>query len=341
MKKKTKKAKDSKKPKKADKAANALKDKKSKKGEKRDKAKKSTVKKSIPKDSPAHYSDGHPLDEIQFLESKIILKGERFTSLDSFNEFAKLVKRAAEESGVGFSRKGFKGLQPELREVLFLDTADFKLYNNAFILRRRTPYEHGFLAGDPEMVFKFRHTDQAKTAELDVRPKLAGPYLIKFKAEALPLKDELGGIRMLYSHNAQFPMSSLHESDRNSMATLVRVFPALAALNSSEGENVEFVNQTAVVEVLLDIGMLDFGKGITSKANVAVWRTRGDEKQLVGEFAYQCKFRRESDVDAAAMKRNEQFFVALQHIASDWVAPGINKTGAVYRLKGNPPSANE
>src|SRR5450432_1399577 len=222
MKKKSKKVKDAKKPKKTEKSAKQKKTKK---------AKKPTSTKSGAGgsgESPAHYSDGHPLDEIQFLESKIILKGERFTSLDSFNEFAKLVQRAADATGVGFSRKGFKGLQPELREVLFLDTADFKLYNNAFILRRRTPYEHGFLAGDPEMVFKFRHTDHDKTANMDARPKLAGPYEIKFKAEMLPLKDELGGIRMLYSHNAQFPLSSLHEGDRNAMATLIRVFPALS-----------------------------------------------------------------------------------------------------------------
>ena len=52
---------------------------------------------------------------------------------------------------------------------------------------------------------------------------------------------------------------------------------------------------TAAAEVLLDIGMLDFGKGVTAKANVAVCRTRGDEKQLVGEFAYQCKFKRRDE----------------------------------------------
>ena len=61
----------------------------------------------------------------------------------------------------------------------------------------------------------------------------------------------------------------------------------------------------AVEEVLLDIGMLDFGKGVEAKANVAVWRTRGNEKQLVGEFAYQCKFEREDERHAVAMKRAE------------------------------------
>ena len=208
----------------------------------------------------------------------------RFTSVESFYDFAKIVKRAAENADVDFSTKGFKGLLPQIREVLFVDTEDYKLYNNAFILRRRIPYEHGFLAGDPEIVFKFRHPDMQKTADLDVRPKLISDYRIKFKAEMLPLKDEIGGLRMLYSHNVQFPLSQVHEADRASMATLLRVFPPLQVLQTSEGEKVDFVHHTAVAEVLLDIGMLDFGKGVTAKANVAVWRTRGDEKAACGRI---------------------------------------------------------
>ena len=62
-------------------------------------------------------------------------------------------------------------LRPQIREVLFLDTADYRLYNHAFILRRRIRYEDGFPAGDPEIVFKFRHPDLQKAAELDVRPE--------------------------------------------------------------------------------------------------------------------------------------------------------------------------
>ena len=71
------------------------------------------------------YSDGHPLDDVQYLECKIILKGDRFTSVESFYDFAKIVKRAAENSDVGFSTKGFKGLLPQIREVLFVDTEDY------------------------------------------------------------------------------------------------------------------------------------------------------------------------------------------------------------------------
>ena len=66
-----------------------------------------------------------------------------------------------------------------------------------------------------------------KTADLDVRPKLISDYRIKFKAEMLPLKDEIDGLRILYSHNVQFPMSQVHQADRASMATPVRLFPPL------------------------------------------------------------------------------------------------------------------
>jgi len=288
-----------------------------------------------------HYHDDHPLDDVQYLECKIILKGDRFTSESNFDDFARIVKSAAEKSDVDFSRKEFKDARPQIREVLFLDTADFQLYNHAFILRRRVLYENGFAVSDPEIVFKFRHPDVQKAAEMDVRPRIFGDYRIKFKAEALPLKDQVGGYRLLFSHNVEFPLSAVHEPNRDSMATLSRVLPALRVLKLEETESVALVNHTAVEEVLKDIGMLDFGKGVTAKCNVAVWRTRGDQKQLVGEFAYQCKFPKGSEFKEAARRRCEQFFVNLQYAAQEWLALGTTKTGAVYRLKGNPPNAHE
>jgi hypothetical protein len=297
--------------------------------------------KRVPDLQAGAYSDGHPLDDIHYLECKIILKGDRFTSVQNFHDFSKIVHRTAEAAGVDYSTEEFKGLRPQIREVLFADTQDFRLYNNAFILRRRVDYVDGFAVGDPEIVFKFRHPDLQKAAEMDVRPKFIDDYQIKFKAEALPLKDQIGSFRVLYSHNAQFPLSRVHEADRTSMKTIARVFPVLETIKSSEADKVEVVNATAVEEVLLDIGMLDFGKGITAKANVAVWRTRGDQKQLVGEFAYQCKFKRRDEFHDTAKKRCEQFFCSLQQNAEDWLALGTTKTAAVYRLKGNPPQSHE
>ncbi len=62
---------------------------------------------------------------------------------------------------------------------------------------------------------------------MNVHPQIAGSYRIKFKAEVLPLKDRVGGYRILYSHDCQFGLSQMHDADKTSVATLVRVFPAL------------------------------------------------------------------------------------------------------------------
>jgi hypothetical protein len=284
------------------------------------------------------YSDGHPLDTVHYLETKLILKPDRFVAPLTFRDFGKLVRRAAEKLDIGFSTAGFKDLRPRIREVIFLDTKDFALYNNAFILRRRIGYEDGFPVGNPEIVFKFRHPDLQAAAEMDVRPNILGEYMIKFKAEALPLKEKLGGYRLLYSHNVEFEL--LREMHNSSMAALVEFFPALGKLKKS-AKKIALVNHTIVEEVLQDLGVLDFGKGVTAKANAALWRERGDHKLLIGEFAFECKFKRRDDLGDKALDRVRRFFILLQDIAGDWISLGTTKTGIVYRLKGNPPQSHE
>jgi hypothetical protein len=291
--------------------------------------------------SGGSYADGTPLHRVQYLEAKLILKPERFTSVQAFRDFGKLVQRTAKRVGVGFIADPAAGLPPEVREIIFGDTPDFRLYNNAFILRRRISYVNGFPVGDPEIVFKFRHPDEQKATSLDVRPKIAGKYRIKFKAEALPLKDQVGGYRILYSHNCQFGLSQMHEADQASMATLVKVFPALAALKKGDKEKISLVNGGIVEEVLLPLGQLDFGKGVVAKCDIGLWRTRGEHKSLVGEFAFQVKFDRREDVAEKQKKLAAQFYVTLQQDVQNWLALGVTKTAMVYRLNGNEPQSHE
>jgi hypothetical protein len=293
------------------------------------------------KTGTATYSDGHPVDQFQYLEAKLILKPDRFTSVESFRDFGKLAKRTAKRLKVGFIDDPEAGRRPDIREITFFDTPDCSLYNNAFILRRRISYVDGFPVGDPEIVFKFRHPDEQMAAAMDVRPKIPGKYGIKFKAEALPLKDQIGGFRILYSHNCQFGLRQVHEGDRMAMSTLARVFPALSVLKKSDEERVNLVSGAIVEEVLLHLGQLDFGKAIIAKCDVSLWRTRGEHMPLVGEFAFQAKFDRKEDVHRKARERAEQFFVSLQQDVEAWISLGTTKTGMVYRLKGNAPQDHE
>lgn len=287
------------------------------------------------------YSDGALFDDIHYLECKLILGPERFTSARSFQDYGELVRQAASPLGVRLDAASVAGMRPSLREVAFLDTADFRLYNNAFILRRRDTYEDHFPVGDPEIVFKFRHPDLQQAAALDVRPKIAGDYRVKFKVEALPLRDQIGGYRMLFSHNAQLGLSQVPEGDRRSLSFLSQLFPALNALKASPDDQIELVHQTVVEEVLQELGVLDFGRGVTAKCNVALWRTRAEHQPLCGEFAFQAKFKRRDELGEKALARCKKFFLELQQIGRDWLALGTTKTGMVYRLKGNPPQAHE
>ena len=70
------------------------------------------------------YSDGHPLDEIQYLECKLILKPARFTAGKVFFEYGDLVAQTAKKFGID--------------------------------LRRRIRYQDGFPTGDPEIALTTR-----------------------------------------------------------------------------------------------------------------------------------------------------------------------------------------
>lgn len=297
----------------------------------------------IPELKPASYADGMPIHQVQYLCCKLLLRPNKFVSRESLFDFGKTMREPAKEHGVRYSSDGYLAQPVKVREVVFIDTADFRLYNNAFILRRRIPYRDGFPIGDPEIVFKFRHPDIQVAAETDVRPNILGDHRVKFKCQALPLKHKLGGIRMLYSHNVQFPRSAVgigRESPRD-MDALVNLLPVLGRVRKQPKEEIHLVSNTIVEEVLQDIGSLDFGQGVTTKANVAIWRTRGEHLPLIGEFAFQFRFQDRHQLGKEALKRAEAFFISLQYSAEEYIMLNATKTATVYRLLGNPPNANE
>lgn len=287
------------------------------------------------------YEDGRPFDQLHYLQAKLLLKPNSFTSPDGFHQFGKVVQRAAKSLKIDVVPDSEGDHHPRVREIVFGDTPDFRLYKNGFILRRRTQYVDGFAVGDPEIVFKFRSPNLPRAAATDVRPDIAGRYRIKFKIQALPLDHRIGGYRLLYSHNCQFGASQLDEPDRTAMSTLARVFPALASVKRSDDEHIRFVNEGIVEELLFPLGKLDFGKGFFAKSDVALWRTRAEHKPIVGEYAFQVKFDRRADVPAKTERLVKEFFVALQRHSEGWISLGTTKTGLVYRMKGHAIDSHE
>ncbi len=171
------------------------------------------------------YADGAPLDKVTYLEAKLILKPDRFTSVQSFRDFGKVVQKMAKEVGVGFIADPEASLRPEIREITFGDTPTSgctttpSSFAGALLMSMASP------SAIPNSYSSSATLTSKAAAAVDVRPKIAGTYRIKFKAEVLPLKDEVGGYRILYSHNCQFGSSQMHDADRTSIATLIKVFP--------------------------------------------------------------------------------------------------------------------
>ncbi len=269
------------------------------------------------------------MDDLHYREYKILLRPEKFFASTQFEAFWDIIQQIATKNGVGIitNQHAFHRL---VREILFYDTDRSDLYRNAFILRKRTFYEDGWPCNDHELTVKYRHSDLAKAAAVDMTPHLNGMAKIKFKEEILPLKDQLGGIRSLYSHNCVLtsPNIVLNQGLRH----ISQVFPAMEMIDIAPDEEIKLVNNMALEEIQVDVGAFDFGHGFSADATIAIWRNRASEQTLIGEFAFQAKFKHVEKLHQAAKERSEHFFRAVQMNAPDWVALGTTKTAMVYNL---------
>ncbi len=250
-----------------------------------------------------HLSD----DVIHYREYKILLQPDRFTSKRGFMEFWEDVEKSAKKLDLKIDIDD-KAFHSQVREVLFYDTPDFDLFNNHFILRKRTFYDEGWPRADHELTLKYRNPDLKTAAKVDVRPTRC--VLISPKIEL----------------------------DRG-IENIVAAFPALQHIDIRPRTKIELVNSMAVEEVQNFIGFIHFGHHYKGKTTIAVWRNRALEKSLSGEFAFQCKFDRLEEVRSSALELSEEFYKAVQLDCADWIKLGTTKTAMVYGL-GNVPVKN-
>ena len=64
-------------------------------------------------------------------------------------------------------------------------------------------------------------------------------------------------------------------------------------------------------------------------------------KMVGGARMFPCYNDGHTGIGHKALQACERFFIELQHTSADWLALTTTKTGAVYRLNGNPPQAHE
>jgi hypothetical protein len=273
-------------------------------------------------------------DAVRFAEFKLLLKpGELRHIVDAYALWTH-VYRAVDQAGVHFVPT--PGDPPiRARDIMFYDTPRFDLYENHFILRRRT---HGWTKSHDELTFKFRHADVERVRAVDVRPGIEAPIRVKFKREILPLPDRIGGSRHIYTRNCVMVMPSGERAI--DIDTLAHLFPALHAIRSRP-MHVNLVNRVTVNETLSEFGVLDFGHGLAGTVSLALWRDTDTSVAVVSELGFQLKFDRLDQQTQARLEPVEAFFRSVQHHIARWVLLGTTKTNVVYRRRGQEVSNRE
>src|SRR5271170_7275048 len=276
-------------------------------------------------------------DVIHYREYKILLQAERFTGKRSFLEFWEDANKTMTKLGLKVETDP-QAFDSQVREVLFYDTPEFDLYNNHFILRKRTFYDQGWPRPGHELTFKYRASALEAEAAVDVRAQLGGHEEIKFKEELLLERDRLGGMRSVYSHGCVL-ISPEIELERG-IEDIARAFPALEKIDVKPRTKMALVNNVAVEEVQNTMGVIHFGHHFKGKTTIAIWRSRALERSLSGEFAFQCKFDRLDDVSKESMELSEEFYKRVQLDCAEWVKLGTTKTAMVYGLGDSPQLKN-
>ncbi len=268
-------------------------------------------------------------EQIHYREYKLLLKPERFADEDGFHKFYKHAHHVAKHLGAHMEKS--EKHEAHLREVVFYDTPHFKLYNDGFILRKRTFFKHGRPEPNFELTIRFRHPEPGVTASVDMRPLLPCIHTIKFKEEILQLRDKVGGFRTLYANGCELDTPNVILTQQ--FEIISQVFPALQRVRSANPKaTMGIVNDVTVDETLIHLGELDFGGKVECKASVAVWRNRSTGRDMIAEFGYQLKFQGLPALHRKPRELSEAFFKSIQLECADWVALGTTKTSLVYGM---------
>jgi len=276
-------------------------------------------------------------DAVRFAEFKLLLKPEELRHIVDAYALWTHVYRAVDQAGVRFVPT--PGDPPiRARDVMFYDTPHFDLYENHFILRRRTHFRDGWTKSHDELTFKFRHADVERVRAVDVRPGIDAEMRVKFKREILPLPDRIGGSRHIYTRNCVMVLPSAERAV--DIDTLAHLFPALHTVRSRP-MHVNLVNRVTVNETLSEFGVLDFGHGLAGTVSLALWRDTETSAPVVSELGFQLKFDRLDEPTQARLEPIEAFFRSVQHHIARWVLLGTTKTNLVYRRSGQEVSNRE
>jgi hypothetical protein len=261
---------------------------------------------------------------------KLPLDRSRLNDAKALAEIWHIVRGAADVSGVGLSEPD-SPMQTRARTVIFYDTDKFDLYRNNFVLRKRISLARDDSAHQA-LVFKFRHPDRRTTESVDPRPSAEIPHTVRFKEQLLPSLHDNRGIRRIFWHGCKILEPC--ELDNVPYASLAEIFPALRhrGIKPDPDACLKAVNDVMLDERLLEIGTLNFARGVSARALISLWRFEPGRRVLTGEFSFQIKYDPETISEGPITSLSESFYLELQSRLSGWTVAGSTKVHQLYRF---------
>jgi hypothetical protein len=265
------------------------------------------------------------------MEFKMLLSPEFFDSeKQGVSEFWELVHRTAKHQGLDVEDSS---LDPSTRYIAYLDTPDFALNRQGYILRMRQNDSIDLIRGQcdkVELVLKFRSPDRELSASKDVSAAEGLEEKSKFEKDVVSGKDSL---RDIFSKSSKIEVQGCPGETLGDYAEL---YPPLEKLGISSSTSVSEVNDRRVKESLFKPGTLKLADGVKSTASIVLWSDQdpapGEQEPFIAEFCF--NFSADEDVKPGQMVQAESaarsFMAALRRNASAWAYEGGTKTELIY-----------
>lgn len=258
--------------------------------------------------------------KVKSREYKVMLQPELFeVRRPAVEAFLSEVQEKSKLVGV---KSSGKLKSPEKKIIRFLDTPDFTLRRNGFVLRRRDLKD----TDETQFALKVRSPDRYFAQGVDVA------HDTNFEAKE-KLEEHIAAVfRSRFSHSMTLTMGRDDAKSPTSVKKAGKLFPVLDALRCDgrvcpPKTKLEIVNGVVAHERVYDGFALHIGDTDASVA-IILWTKGRKGRPLTAEFSFRYKDKKEhysAKLPAAA----QRLFLSVQQL--DWCAPGIpTKTQYVY-----------
>ena len=245
-----------------------------------------------------------PLDSVEF---KLLLAPERFADAgDGLDSFWKRLADTVESLGLQAERTDDG--DSKRRTIEYLDTGDFALRDQGYILRSRTSVK-----AKPVLALKYRDADRTKAAAADVSVREGLESEGKFEKDVTSSKQ-------LFASSNKVKLKKLPPA---TLAGYSDVFPGLAGLGLASSAALQPVRGRHINEEVHDLAEIELGSGVKSLAQISLWYE--DDRPVIAELSFNLPGQ-----SPAAEEKGQRLLRALHNQAGEWLGNGTTKTEYVY-----------